>query len=161
VVGVLAYLAVGNLQTDPSGAAVKTTTGGGVNLAPPTVAEQKSTESHKDSLAQSSKDHSSNSTTVQPVIVYAGQDKPGGPVFVSGYVSGVTEEGGSCILTFQLDGKVVTKLFTGSRNATTTSCGNMTVEKVDFTKSGSWSLTLEYKTAAHEGTSPITIVVVK
>ncbi len=78
---------------------------------------------------------------------------------VGGYVDGVTEDGGTCTVTMATDGREVVLEGPGLMNATTTSCGaelSIPASKV----AGTWSVTLTYRSAAHEGTSAPTKVTI-
>ncbi|WP_156156215.1 hypothetical protein [Demequina maris] len=71
---------------------------------------------------------------------------------VGGYVDGVVEDGGTCTVTLTSGGNVVEFSGPGLMNASTTSCG-AGLAKPAKDVAGTWTLTLTYTSADHEGTS--------
>ena len=85
---------------------------------------------------------SDSKKSVKPIITNSSKS------FVSGYVSGVSENGGTCTFTFTSNKTVVRKV-NGKPNASTTDCilGNP-----NLTGDG-WNVTLEYESANAYGKS--------
>jgi hypothetical protein len=88
-------------------------------------------------------------SSVEPVIVVAGLDIGGASVSASGYVAGVVETDGTCTFSFSNGTAAVTLTSSGISNVTTTSCGLVQAPVARFS-SGSWGVTLTYKTLAGE-----------
>jgi hypothetical protein len=99
----------------------------------------------------------------EPPVVVTSQDAPVNVTFygwdatrqvvqVGGYVTGVIESGGTCTLTLTQGGRTVTGSGPARPDATTTSCGALTVAGSQL-GSGSWSAVLSYRSADHTGTS--------
>ncbi|HEV7567562.1 MAG TPA: hypothetical protein VGO31_16565 [Microbacteriaceae bacterium] len=91
---------------------------------------------------------------VNAVVVIAGVDLDGKHVSVSGYVSGLIEEGGSCLfsVTPKNGGAAVTIPNTGIKNVMNTSCGTVQSPIANFTR-GSWSVVLKYTSGKTSVTS--------
>ena len=95
------------------------------------------------------------------VVTIAGADVDGTTVTVAGYVTQVSEEGGSCAfeLTSELDGTTVDVQSTPAANMGTTSCGTVQVPVSSLSK-GTWSVVLKYSSDALDLTSaPVTMEV--
>jgi hypothetical protein len=89
-------------------------------------------------------------STLDAVITVASVDVDGVHATVSGYVSGLIEDGGAC--TFVLTGGAgdeVTAATVGIADRATTSCGAARVA-VDRLGKGTWSVRLEYRSATTE-----------
>lgn len=85
-------------------------------------------------------------------ITQAGWGTSGTAVEVSGFVSGVVEDGGTCRVTLTHDGETVTGENAGLADATTTVCGVIEVGDVEMS-SGWWQAVLSYESATSTGTS--------
>lgn len=109
-------------------------------------------------------------TAVDPAPVTGGSDlqvaltyvswfaEPGG-VDASGVVTGVVETGGTCTLSLNRSGVVVEATSTGLADASSTSCGTLSVQADELT-AGAWQATLSYASAAGTATSaPATVEV--
>ena len=80
-------------------------------------------------------------------------------VLVGGYVTGVTEAGGTCTLTLTKDGDEVTGHSTAEPDASTTSCGDLRATGGALAP-GEWTAVLGYSSDRAAGTSaPFTVVV--
>lgn len=98
----------------------------------------------------------SKGTSTKPtaVVVIAGVDTDGAHVSVSGYVTGVIEDGGTCtFLVANKVTKVIVKIeSTGVSDARTTSCGTNQAPIASFSRS-SWTATLHYSSPTSSATS--------
>lgn len=83
-------------------------------------------------------------------VTFWGWDDDAQVVEVGGFVSGVVESGGSCLLTLSHDGRTVTVEAEGRPDATTTSCGALTVDG-DRLEPGTWTAVLTYSSATSSG----------
>lgn len=95
------------------------------------------------------------------VVTIAAADVDGATVTVAGYVTQISEEGGSCTfaLTSALDGSVVEAPSTAAANVATTSCGTVQVPVAELAK-GTWSVVLHYTSDSWDLTSePVTMEV--
>jgi hypothetical protein len=96
---------------------------------------------------------------IAAVMTIAAVDTNGENVSVSGYVSGIVEDDGTCdfVVANAATGKSVDIAGTGISNARTTSCGTSQEPIASFTR-GSWTVTLHYKsTAATVVSTPINL----
>ena len=104
---------------------------------------------------------SGQTMVTEPPVVVTTQDAPVNVTFygwdpthqvvqVGGYVTGVIESGGTCTLTLTKDGRSVTGNSQARPDATTTSCGAITVPGAQLS-GGSWQAVLSYRSADHAG----------
>lgn len=120
----------------------------GVNLNPPTAQELKQTDEHKKNLGNQNTPTTttpSGKKQVNPVITNADEQE------VNVNISGIFEEGGTCVATFSKDGKTVTKQSKGFGNVSYTSCEPIEIKGALST--GEWSVTVSYSSSAAEGVS--------
>jgi hypothetical protein len=89
---------------------------------------------------------------VNVMITQAGWGPSGTAVEVSGFVSGVVEDGGTCRVTLTHDGETVTAVKDALADATTTACGVLEVGDVEMA-SGWWQAVLSYESATSAGES--------
>ncbi|MCW2576467.1 MAG: uncharacterized protein JWR28_3133 [Modestobacter sp.] len=94
---------------------------------------------------------------VDVVVTYAGWDAETDVVEVSGFVSGVVEDGGTCRLTAEGDGPTVSAESTGIADASTTSCGSVVLPGGGL-GAGTWQVVLSYESATSTGSSSPTTV---
>ena len=130
----------------------------GINLDPATPEQQAESDDQKTQTADNDKADSGqdpeNPTlkTVSPVIVDASQYDSA--IEVRSYISGIIEDGGTCTATFKKGSQTITRTSSGSKDATTTLCEKITVNRADFPEAGSWSVTLTYTSSTATGASP-------
>jgi hypothetical protein len=89
---------------------------------------------------------------VDVVITQAGWGQSGTSVEVSGFVSGIVEDGGTCRVTLTHDDETVTAENEGLADATTTVCGVIEVGDAEMS-SGWWQAVLSYESATSTGAS--------
>lgn len=96
----------------------------------------------------------SSTRTPAAQMTIASVDVDGAHVTVSGYVSGIVEDGGACkyVATEASTGATVTIDGTGISNVKTSSCGTHQEPISSFHK-GSWSVALHYSSSAADITS--------
>jgi len=117
--------------------------------------EQQETDAHKDELAKQYQEQQNNTASppadqkksVTPVITNASVEG------VSGYVTGVIEEGGSCTYTFTKGDAKFTKTANGVANVSNTSCPFVSLTKNDFSSSGDWQMVFNYDSSNASGSS--------
>jgi hypothetical protein len=132
--------------------------GSTVNLAPPTDEDKQAVDQHKDDLGnQQNTPPTPSGQNVTPVITVSGQSSDGGPVEVRGFIPGIFEDGGTCTANFTLNAASVVKTSNAVKDATVTRCTNFSIARSEFSP-GTWTLTLEYTSAAHQGSSETTKV---
>lgn len=125
---------------------------GDINYSPPTEEEQKSSDDIKDtpsptpSTPSQSGSSTSNKKSVKPIITNAN------PGSVSGYVTGIFEEGGTCTAVFTKSGTTKTRTSTGFENSSYTQCAPISIPS-DFLSNGTWTLTLKYSSSEAAGSS--------
>ena len=90
--------------------------------------------------------------SVDVVVTHADWDDSGGMLEVAGFVSGVVEDGGTCRLTATSDRRTTTTETLGAADATTTSCGTLTIPRADLSP-GTWDLVLSYESPRASGAS--------
>jgi hypothetical protein len=148
IVGVLIY----NNRTKSQNIG-KTSTGSYVDLSPATKQDQQANEDRKknpgagdttDSNGQTSTSNdSSRKITVTPYATSVSSTQ------VKAFISGITEDGGTCSVKLVQGSKVVTGSSTGFANASYTSC-----EPIDLKlSSGSWVVTVGYSSSKASGNS--------
>jgi len=112
----------------------------------------------------SSRSASSSAEAEEPapgdvVVTYWNWDSSAGAVQVSGYVDGVTEDGGSCTLTLSRSGTELTGKGDALSDASTTSCGTISVT-VPAGNAGDWQGVLDYRSSSgHSRSAPFTVTV--
>lgn len=149
--GVFAYnqLRSGDNPQDPA-------TQDGINYSPATDAEKQDSDRIKEIDEQ--RDDKPQTNTVNPVIVDASQY--GQSIEVRSYVPNIVEDNGTCTTTFTKGQLTITKQTNASRDATTTRCGNLVVDRGEFQQSGQWTVTVSYASENYSGSSqPATLEV--
>jgi hypothetical protein len=96
---------------------------------------------------------------VDVVVTYADWDAGADVIEVSGFVSGVVEDGGTCRLTAEGKGTTASAESTGMADASTTSCGSVLLPG-DQLSAGTWKVVLSYESATSSGSSDPTTVAV-
>jgi cytoskeletal protein RodZ len=99
----------------------------------------------------------SNLKAVTPIITYAGYSDPAtkAEVEVDAFVPELYEDGGTCTMTAKKGSATVTKQQPANKQATTTNCQNFFISSSEFS-SGTWDVTVKYKSGTAEGTSGVT-----
>lgn len=125
-----------------------------VNMQPAAPAEQADSDEHK----QASLPNSDTSPTpapstqgVTPIIVDASQYDA--QVEVRAFVPGIVEDGGTCTIAFTGPAGKVTKQVSANADATTTRCQNLTLKSTDLRPTGTWRVSVAYKSANAQGES--------
>jgi hypothetical protein len=90
--------------------------------------------------------------SVQVATTYFGFDASSGGVLAGGFVDGVIESGGTCTLTLSRNGAVATGTSQAEPDATTTSCGEVRVDRGSLS-SGDWTGVLSYSSRGAAGAS--------
>jgi hypothetical protein len=136
----------------------KTSTGHDVNLQPPTAEDKKETDEHKQEVAKDQNQPpapapttADNRIAVVPFVTFAGQE--GGDANVSGYVSEVFEDGGTCTATFTKDSLTVVQQSQGFKDYRNTNCAPIVAPRAKFTQAGTWTVVLSYDSPTAHGSS--------
>jgi hypothetical protein len=96
---------------------------------------------------------------VTPVITQAGWAPSGTAIEVSGFVQGVIEDGGTCLIELTHDGQTVSAEREGLADATTTTCGSVELGDAEM-DSGWWQAVLIYESPTSSGSSaPVDVLV--
>lgn len=132
-----------------------------INYGPPTAEEEAESQARKDELRQQqgAAQDSGNQKQVTPVIINAYQDQQ--TVFLSAYVPGIAENGGSCTYAIVKGSQTVTKVTDGFANVSNTNCTPANINRSEFNQSGDWQVTVSYKSSSASGTSQSKILTVK
>jgi preprotein translocase subunit SecF len=136
-----------------------TDTTGAKQFSGPTEQEKADADAHKDEVVEQIKqeDQAQNSgntqekRTVTPVVTSASQN--GNSINVSGYVSGVFEDGGSCVITISQGDNKVVKTSKAFENVSTTQCEQTVISRSEFPASGNWQVVISYDSATAKGVS--------
>jgi len=80
-------------------------------------------------------------------VTYAVADHATGGIAVGSLVAGVVEDGGSCLLTLEQDGRSATATGDGHADVSTTTCGQLFVPYSQL-GSGTWSARVSYTSVA-------------
>lgn len=123
-----------------------------IDYNPATKEEKADSEQHKeDSTKKEDTPTATRTITVTPVIVDASQY--GNQIEVRAYTGGVFEDGGTCTITFTKDTLKITKQVPASKDATTTRCTNLTVDRTEFSQPGQWTTVVTYSSSTAQGSS--------
>jgi len=126
-----------------------------INLNPPTQDEKTQTDTHKEEITNNQPvNDKTQPTQQQPSTIVFTQISSSG---VRAYVTGVFEEGGTCTATATQGHTVITKTSTGFQNASYTQCAPINWDAP--LSSGSWLVTLVYKSSATQSTGSQTLQV--
>lgn len=124
-----------------------------INMSPATQDEQNASQQIKEK-ENSTPSTPSTSTTdlkaVTPVIVNATMSPD---LQVRAYVSGIYEDGGTCTLTASQGTNRISKQSAAFKDATTTTCTPLAIPRSEFPSTGTWNLTISYKSTTAQGTS--------
>ncbi len=124
-----------------------------INYNPPTKEEIKETEDRKEQLSDPVTPpvtNTSGKVVVTPVVTNSSQSE------VRSFVTGVSEDGGTCTATFTHEALSFSKTSTGFKNVSTTNCEPISLSRSDFSASGKWSVTVSYSSNTSEGKSQST-----
>lgn len=135
-------------ETEPAGQPTSP-----INYDPPTPEEEAESQARKQAKQeeQNQPESSANKRQVIPVVANAAQSN--NEVFVSGYVSNIVEEGGSCTYSFVKGTTTFTKTTEGFVNVGNTNCTPLTLTTQDFGQKGTWQVTLTYNSESAHGVS--------
>lgn len=127
-----------------------------INYNPATDTEKSEAESHKNNLSNSSNQGSSNATgggvsAVTVTMTYASDAD--NQVEAGGYVTGFTEEGGTCTLTLTKGSQTVSQTSTGFIDVNKITCPQITISKQRLSERGQWTAVLSYKSNKAAGSS--------
>lgn len=121
---------------------------------PPTDQDKKSLEDFKNQLGDQQTSEKtptqSSSSAKQVSVAIVNANRVGSVVTVSGYVTGVVEDSGTCTLTLTKGSDKRTATSTGFANSSTTNCPPIEISNV--TGSG-WSAILSYHSSKASGSS--------
>lgn len=111
---------------------------------------QKVVNQQTDTPSTPAVDPASNKQVASVVITYASIQNE--TVSVSGFVSNVAEDGGTCTYTFTKDGLDVKKVSSSMSNPTSTTCSTLNFPASQLT-SGVWTVKLVYSSTSSYGES--------
>lgn len=142
-----------------------TNTTNGINYGPPTEQEKQDTAKFKQDLTNQGANNGTSpppgqKQTATPIISSWGQVLSSQNVEVSGYVTGVYEQSGTCTANLEKSGQKVSQSQAATLNAQNISCGFITIDRSKLTP-GTWKATLSYTSATAEGTSQPVMVEVQ
>lgn len=132
-----------------------------INYSPPSEEEKAAAEQNKaevvkrqnlDGQSSTSRQGDGAKKDVLPIISSWGQNLNNKNVEVTGYVSGVYENGGICTLTLERSGKKVTGKHIAHKDAQTTTCGLIVISR-NALSTGVWKATISYSSSTAQGTS--------
>lgn len=135
----------------------------------PTSQEKAAADAHKDELVKqmdqekqdqaTSGQNQSSQKNVTPVITTATQN--GTEIRISGYISGILEEGGTCTATLVQGTQKIVKTAKAFANVSTTQCSPILIDRTEFAAAGDWQVTLAYNSAAAKGASQVQTLAVQ
>ena len=124
-----------------------------INYSPPTEAEKRETDQHKQALGESSNSPSSKQAEVTMTYLYFEDGKAN----AAGIVNNVFEDGGTCTLVLTKGSLRVTASSVGITDVNKTTCPPVFISS-DKLEAGSWNAVLEYNSSSSKGaSSPRTI----
>lgn len=130
-----------------------------INYDPPTQQEITETENQKDKIAPNTgptKDQpnttppSNSPVAVVPVISSWGYSDQN--LEISGFVPGIIESAGTCTVKAVNGTLTATASSSGTPNAQNVSCGLIKIPRSKL-NAGTWTITIDYKSTKHNGTS--------
>lgn len=124
-----------------------------INYNPPTQEEIDETERYKQNLPDVNKDPQQDTDTlkkVTPIITFADATE------ISGFVPGIVENDGTCTAKITHGSTSFTKSAKAFGNVNTTNCEPITLTTADFGESGTWTVSLSYKSTVSSGNSQTT-----
>lgn len=134
---------------------LKTPDGGQASLAPATESDKQASEDHKDAIVkQNAQTNTPNSGTSKTSSVVITNKSTTG---VRAYVTGVFEEGGVCTALAVQGPKTSSATSSGFENVSTTQCAPLDWDTPLST--GSWTITVSYKSASTESKQTVTLEV--
>lgn len=128
----------------------------GINYNPPTDQEkQDSQDGKKNSASQDEANNPSNTSSkeVSIGIAYAGYDAEEGMIDIRAFTTDVVEGTGTCTATLTKDGQTVTRASKAFVDSSSSQCEPILINPTDFPSSGTWSLTVTYKSDTSTGVS--------
>lgn len=144
---------------------------GAIDYSPATKEDKEFNDSLKADLEDSKKEGGANRHSageegsvreVTPIITAYGQPKgPGTDFVLNGFVPGIVENNGTCMLTVTKNGKEVSASKPALQNAQDTSCGQLSIPFTELGSTGTWSATLSYDSPSASGSSKATQVEIK
>lgn len=136
-----------------------------VNLNPPTEQERQSGDAAKPKILQQeqarsngSQATSSGKKSVTPTITYA--DQYGQQIEVGGFVSGIFEDGGTCTLELQKEGRKVSVKVNSIKGANSVDCPVMSISRTSL-EAGQWQASITYSSTNAVGQSQARAIEVK
>lgn len=136
-----------------------------INYSPPSEVDKAETDQNKANLDKRLQNENQSPGSegvrmVTPVVTFANYNEPTATVETGSFIPSVYEEGGNCTLYLKKDGTEVTQQQGAARDAKTTVCGIMRVNR-DRLSPGTWEVSVGYESATAKGISAITSVQVK
>jgi hypothetical protein len=128
----------------------------GINYEPATEEEKQQAEDNKDKLTDRINQESQQPTGSKRQVnvqITSAEQTGSGEIEIYAYVSGVTENGGTCTALFTKDGEKVAKTSVGVQDATTTLCTPIRFPKTELPSTGNWSIVMGYTSSVAEGSS--------
>lgn len=117
----------------------------GVDYGPPTEQEQKSGDLQKEDISkEEEQDDSSSEEDIVVIITDAAVYD--GTVEIRAFIPNYYEDG-TCTLTFKKGSNSLIKHTPAYKDASTTICTNPLINKSEFPASGTWNLTVDYKSS--------------
>lgn len=125
-----------------------------INFGPPTEEEQAAGDEKKEELVAEEESPPELPDEASVAIVDASQY--GNEIEVRAFISNVVQNG-RCIITFENAGESLTKTVDAFADATTTPCINLVVPRDEFTNTGEWTVTVEYRNDTIKGSATSTL----
>lgn len=122
-----------------------------INYEPPTEQERQEANIRKEQIIQEQVQNNSSTKFVTPIITDAG--KYDSSVEVSGFMPGIIESDGTCVVTFKKGLLSVNKTVKAIPDASSTHCTNVIVSVSEFTEKGIWDVTISYSSSKSKGSS--------
>lgn len=129
------------------------------NLSPATDNEKQESNQLKEQSAPTASATPQTKKVVSPNIVDASQY--GSSIEVRVNIPGLTENGGTCSITFTKGSVTFVRQVNSSSDASSTQCNNLVLDRSTFKESGTWSVTAAYSSATAGGTSDTATLEVK
>ncbi len=130
-----------------------------INYDPPTKEEEQSADTQKAENIQREATDKATAENINANVVIVDASQYDNTIEVRSYISNVYEDGGECKITFTKDRQTITHTKTGFKDAKTTQCGTLEVNRSEFSTTGIWKVMVQYNSSSATGSSEKTLTI--
>lgn len=131
-----------------------------INLDPPTEEEAKAGDEIKEDIIKNEAEQQQKPTTDKTLaeIVIVDSTQYDNEIEVRAFVSNILKDG-TCTFEFTNGSEKITKTMPATADASSTPCMTLVVPRSEFTKTGTWNLTVSYDSDTASGSSKSSVEV--